>query len=333
MKNKSLLNHFILLSFFFLHSINTYSQDTFSICAVDSVTGQVGSAGATCIPNASTSAIIISDVHPGVGVIHSQASYIPSNQNYARALMDSGLSPQQIIDSLMANDIQNNPSVRQYGIVDLVNGVNSASYTGANCMNFKNHITGINYSIQGNILLGQHILDSMEARFLNTQGSLACKLMAAMQGAKVIGADTRCTTYGISSYSSFIRVANTNDVAGSFYLDLTVNTFPGTHDPIDSLQVLFDNWGGCNQTFVQSINKKSYAKVYPNPNTNNMTVDFNNTASSIGIFDSNGKQVKEISNNVISPVSLDLSNLEHGMYYLKIIFTNGEMLTSKIIRE
>src|SRR6185436_1569415 len=93
------------------------AQDTFSICAVDPATGQVGSAGATCIASSGTSAIIISDVHPGRGVVHSQASYLPANQNYARTLMNLGLSPQQIIDSVTLHDVQSNPAIRQYGVV------------------------------------------------------------------------------------------------------------------------------------------------------------------------------------------------------------------------
>src|SRR5678816_2557711 len=101
-------------------------------------------------------------------------------------------------------------------------------------MDYKNHITGPGYSIQGNILLGPQILDSMEARYLNTSGTLACKLMAALQGAKVVGADTRCISYGISSFSAFIRVARPQDTAGTYILDLTVNTFPGGIEPIDT---------------------------------------------------------------------------------------------------
>src|SRR5262245_18997822 len=174
-------------------------QDTFSICAVDSVTGQVGSAGATCITSASTSAIIISDVHPGVGVIHTQSYWLAANQAYGSSLMDLGtLSPQMILDSLTAHDAQGNNTIRQYGVVDLVGGGRSAAFTGVNCNNYKNHITGSGYPIQGNILLGQQVLDSMEARFLSTPGTLACRLMAALQGAKMTGADTRCMSYGIS---------------------------------------------------------------------------------------------------------------------------------------
>src|SRR5436190_16248019 len=233
-KIKSIL---VSLSFSFIVFITPHAsaQDTFSICAVDSVTGEVGSAGATCISSAAVSAIIISDVHPGRGVIHTQALWDPNNQNYAKSLMNAGLSPQQIIDSVTFYDINADSTVRQYGAVDLNSGSpRSAAFTGSGCMDYKNHITGPGYSIQGNILLGQQILDSMEARYLNTSGTLACKLMAALQGAKVVGADTRCTIHGISSYSAFIRVARPQDTTGTYILDFTVNTYPGSIEPIDT---------------------------------------------------------------------------------------------------
>ena len=50
---------------------------TFSIVAVDTTTGEVGSAGGSCIAGS----IIISDVHPGIGAIHTQSYYLPSNQS------------------------------------------------------------------------------------------------------------------------------------------------------------------------------------------------------------------------------------------------------------
>ncbi|MCC6864825.1 MAG: DUF1028 domain-containing protein [Ignavibacteria bacterium] len=116
---------------------NFYSQDTFSITAVDPVTGYVGSAGASCVAGS----IILSDVHPNRGVIHTQAYYLSSNQVYARNLMNQGLSPQQIIDSLVLHDAQNNPTIRQYGITDFIgNTVRTAGYTGVNCTNYKNHV-------------------------------------------------------------------------------------------------------------------------------------------------------------------------------------------------
>ena len=130
-------------------NINLFSQDTFSITAVDAVSGYVGSAGASCIAGS----IILSDVHPNRGVIHTQASYISGNQVYARNLMNMGLSPQQIIDSVVAHDVQNNPTVRQYGITDFVGmTVRRAGYTGVNCTNYKNHVLGTTLCA-GHILL------------------------------------------------------------------------------------------------------------------------------------------------------------------------------------
>ena len=44
----------------------------------------------------------------------------------------------------------------------------NASYTGNNCSNWKGHINGIDYAIQGNILLNEAILLEMENNFLST---------------------------------------------------------------------------------------------------------------------------------------------------------------------
>ena len=161
-----------------------YVFSTFSIVAVDTKTKEVGSAGGSCIGNS----IIISDIHPNKGVIHTQSYWNNANQIYASSLMDQGYSPQEIIDLLEENDIQNNASIRQYGIIDMYFGNNygfllesecveiegavwdgvsgsgnlaecadstisrNASYTGNNCLEWRGHINGIDYAIQGNIL-------------------------------------------------------------------------------------------------------------------------------------------------------------------------------------
>jgi len=211
---------------------------TFSIVAVDTTTNEVGSAGASCIGNS----VIISDIHPNLGAIHTQSYYVQSNQNYASELMNLGLSPYEIIQMLEENDIQNNPGIRQYGVVDLIDGGRSAAFTGENCIDYKGHIIGPNYSIQGNILIGEYVLLQMEQNFINTQGTLADKLMASMQGANLPGADTRCLEDSISSLSSFIRLAKSEDLSNNIFLDLRVTNTLGDQEPIDSLQVLYDNW-------------------------------------------------------------------------------------------
>ena len=214
------------------------SQDTFSIVAVDTITGEVGSAGASCIQGS----IIISDIHPGVGAIHTQSYWNAINQDSASSLMDQGYAPQDIIDWLVANDAQNDPTIRQYGIVDLIEGGRSAGYTGENCFDFKGHKLGENYAIQGNILLGQSILDDMEAAFLTQYGTFEEKLMASLMAANVTGADTRCTPYGTPAISAFIRVADPDNSEDSLYMDINVNNAPLTLNPLDSLNVLYWDW-------------------------------------------------------------------------------------------
>ena len=153
-------------------------------------------------------AVLISDVIPGLGAIHTQSYWNEQNQDQAHEKLLEGYTAEEIISWLIYNDAENTPSVRQYGAITLINdSIKSDAYTGENCFDYKNHLIGDHYAIQGNILLGQSILDSMESRFLNTSGSLSEKLMASLQGAKVIGADTRCYDDQVSSLSAFLRVA------------------------------------------------------------------------------------------------------------------------------
>jgi len=253
--------YIVLISLIALQPIA--AQDTFSIVAIDTITGAVGSAGASCVAGS----IILSDVHPGVGVVHTQSFYLSANQQYARQLMNQGFSPQQIVDSLVANDAQGNPSRRQYGVIDLVDNGRTAAFTGVNCFDWKGDRTAKTYAIQGNILSGPEVIDSMETRFLMTSGDLAEKLMASLQGANFAGADTRCLSSGTSSISAFIRVALPNDMPGKYFLDLNVNsTAPGV-EPIDSLQVLFNNWRGPTgvEPATQPIETFVLEQNFPNP--------------------------------------------------------------------
>ena len=247
----------LLLSLLLLVCGFSNAQDTFSIVAVDLATGHVGSAGATCLDDNQISggAVIISDVIPDVGAIHTQSYWIPANQNAAHdQVVDNGLSPEALMAWLEDNDDENNPAVRQYGMADLVTGsARAAAFTGDNCFDWKGHIVGEHYAIQGNILLGEEILTQMEAGFLETEGTLAEKLMAALQGANVAGADTRCLDEGVSSRSAFIRVAHPGDDPDDLTLDLVVSLTPFGVEPIDVLQAEFDAWNSTSLVPEQAV--------------------------------------------------------------------------------
>jgi uncharacterized Ntn-hydrolase superfamily protein len=210
---------------------------TFSIVAVDTITGEVGGAGASCIAGSQ----IINDLIESVGAVHTQAWYLSGNQDNAHDLLAAGLTPDSIIGWLYANDVQDVPELRQYGVVTLAGNGASAGFTGFATDYWKGHITGPGYAIQGNILLGPQIIDSMEFEFLNTEGPLEEKLMAALEAAKVPGADTRCLPNNKSSISAFIRVIRPGD-GGTTYLYEVINNTSGSTEPIDLLRVAFDEW-------------------------------------------------------------------------------------------
>lgn len=316
---------------FLLHYVA--AQDTFSIVAVDSATGEVGSAGASCLDETQITGgvLIISDVLPGKGAIHTQSYWMAANQQNARMRMEAGDSPQEIIDWLENNDVSGNPAIRQYGIVDfdLQNSPRVAAFTGADCLDYKNHILGPDYAIQGNILLGPQILDSMEARFLRTDGSLADKLMAAMQGANIPGADSRCLAEGVSSLSAFLRVAKPDDADDDLWLDLQVPITPYGHEPIDSLQVLYDQWKSATgisrtrsllQKPVITDRGEYFSLRMPGKNFRQLY--------SAAIYDITGKVVseKEFNNEYLIPKQ----SLKQGIYVVRVSAPSGAVVVARL---
>lgn len=213
------------------------SWATFSIVAVDTVSGAIGGAGASCIANSQ----IINDIIEGIGAVHTQAWYLSQNQQNAHNLMLQGLTPDSIIGWLVANDFGNRPERRQYGVVTLAGPGSSASFTGAATTSWAGHLTGPGYAIQGNILLGPQIIDSMKTTFLTTSGPLEDRLMAALEAAKVPGADTRCLPSGKSAISAFIRVIHIGDGNDPYLYEVVTNT-SGSTDPIDVLRQQYDDW-------------------------------------------------------------------------------------------
>lgn len=329
---------FTLLSALFVQA--STAQDTFSIVAVDPLTGEVGSAGASCVdlplffPNYATD--FLGDLIPGQGAINTQASYNTTNQANARTRMLAGDTPQQIISWLVANDVQGNPNIRQYGVAALVNGqAQTAGHTGSNTLNYKNHVAGPTYCVQGNILLGQSILDSMEARFLNEPGDLACKLMAALQGANVVGADTRCNANGTSSLFAFVKVAQPTDPIGTPSFLLSVRTIGGAGiEPIDSLQVLFDAQHACGATALAGPSADPAWRVHPNPAGDVLVVEgaaAGDATATFGLVDLQGRAVA--AGRLAGPVArIDLTGIPAGLYLLDLR-QGGRRWLRKVVRE
>ncbi len=310
------------------------AQDTFSIVAIDPQSGEIGSAGASCIPGAAGfgGVIILSGILPGRGAVNAQAYIcISPHVNLLNAIdqLERGASPQETIDWLIDNDrcfSQNyNSAFRQYGIVDFSSQgqPRSAAFTGAGADEWKGHRTGDTYAIQGNILKGPEVLDSMESRFLRTPGTLAERLMAAMQGANVVGADARCASAGTSSTSAFLRVFKPDDNRNHPYLELNVAEAPRGVEPIDSLQRLFDRWrqtGGSDPAGLKTV------RVFPNPANGQLRVQNlpEETVYQIKWYDLNGRLLLEEKRDdglVTAPKAT-------GIFILRVLNPEGRLLYS-----
>ncbi len=302
-------------------------QHTFSIVAADPTSKEVGSAGATCLDNiilnGEEGALTISDIIPGKGAINTQAWWSPFNMSAALDRMESGDSPEEIIDWLKLNDNSSgggNINDRQYGIVDINNNTTrSAGFTGANNFAEAGQLIGDNYAIQGNILISIDVLQDMEKAFLETNGTLADKLMAAMQGAKRPGADQRCLSEGVSSLSAFLRVAQPTDTDASYgnlSLDLNIGSTPFSVEPIDELQSAYNEY---KATVSDENIQYSHDNIliFPNPNsTGKISIKTDQEIIAIQVFSILGQHVSFLNSD--STENIDISHLSKGVYFLQV---------------
>ncbi len=296
--------------------ISTQAQDTFSITVADSSTKFLGSAGASCIANS----IIISDIVEGFGVIHTQSFYISSNQQRARQYMEQGFSPVEVLQLTNQSDAQADSTRRQYGIADLMG--RTAAYTGDSCLNFHKHITGqqgsMFYSIQGNILLKESVIDSMEAFFRRTPGSMEDKMMAALQGANFPGADSRCldSVRGLKkpAISAFIRLGKPGD-DGTYDLDLNVPNTKAAQNPIDSLQKLYDAYKLAASVSNKNAGNNRELTVYPVPANNFLEASLP-FATMYELYNYEGKKVvSQAANGKYTKINTE--NIPNGLYILR----------------
>ena len=322
-------------------SFGSFAQDTFSIIAVDPTTGEIGSAGASCVQGVGSMGIIdiITDIIPGRGGVNSQAYVCIPNTNLQNAIdqMEMGSSPQEIIDWLLLNDACGSqgfdPAYRQYGIADLdmANNPRTAGWSGASTDDYKEDRQGATYSIQGNILLDVSVIDNMEDNFNNTNGTLADKLMAAMQGANFAGADSRCLADGTSSTTAYLLVYKADDDPNDPYIRLNIGQQPAGTEPIDLLQTAYDNFLGVDDNLLNSK-----IVIAPNPVKNQLALSLVNgvVLQKLSVLDVNGKEVQALLFQDGSKLNheFNVSDLSVGMYFLKVATSEGTV-TKKFIKK
>ena len=237
---------------------------TWSIVAVDRSNGQMVIASATCVAQARFATFpaeglmdIQAVVVAGRGIAAAQAGVdrTRANQTLISEELRKGTDPIDILSKLREDpDIER----RQFGIVD-VEG-RSAGHSGAEngqaSLDVEGRVSGtdIVYSIQGNILASDEVIHDAVTAFENAEGSLADRVIAAMEAADVAGGDRRCTCEteplteapcdGKTSHVAYILEADatTPDDKPTLYIDVTdENIEPHENaNPVKTLRMRYD---------------------------------------------------------------------------------------------
>jgi uncharacterized Ntn-hydrolase superfamily protein len=157
---------------------------TYSIVARDKNTGEMGVAVQSHWFSVGT---IVSWGEAGVGVVATQSFVNPAFGPDGLALLKAGLNAQQALDTLIASD--EGRAVRQLAILDAKGNV--AVYTGSNCIPAAGHHRGDNYSVQANLMRNDKVWPAMSQAFEKSQGSLAERLLTALEAGETAGGDIR----------------------------------------------------------------------------------------------------------------------------------------------
>ncbi|MEM7309911.1 MAG: DUF1028 domain-containing protein [Planctomycetota bacterium] len=241
---------------------------TWSIVVVNTKTGEVCVAAATCIENFN----LIKDLpvmRVGQGGAVSQG-LIDFGAVHRIKIWDgfiAGDTPDEILTTLLNEG--SSVHARQWGIVDFEN--DPVTYTG-NGAGLEHHgVTGIvgdlRYAIQGNVITGDIVVTAAEGALLGAPGDLTQKVMAGMEAARVLGGDGRCScTTGApfscgtpppdfekSAHTAFIVTSRMGDVDGGcywalgcaqeeYYVKLAVSGDSDDIDPVIQLQMDYDAW-------------------------------------------------------------------------------------------
>ena len=201
------------LAFTFILAVHSMAFATWSILAVDSVTGQIIVASATCLRQAVFPRMGAKDLRdiqavavPGKGVAVCQAAIETTRKNQQTIFQElgKGTDPVRILELLKAQD--GAVESRQFGILDLQG--RSVGFSGSGNLPNALSETGkvganIHYQMQGNILASDAVVHEAALAFARSAGTLSDRVMAAMEAADARGGDRRCTD-GRTAYVAYM---------------------------------------------------------------------------------------------------------------------------------
>lgn len=255
---------------------------TWSVIAIDAKNGQVIIASATCVlqagfpkrePNGARDLMDVQAVIvPGIGVAACQAGVDNTRENQMLVYneMRKGTPPADILAMLKKDP---NIERRQFGILAIPNGGtitarnNRVGFNGSGNSQSSLYFGGqvgpdIFYQVQGNTLLGDQVMHMAALAFTRATGTLADRVMAAMEAADANGGDHRCNCGSNpmeqvpcdnkTAHVAYIAIADKSDAPGIThndgkyfaYISATNDDIkPGeSGNPVKTLRMRYDTW-------------------------------------------------------------------------------------------
>jgi len=157
---------------------------TYSIVAIDKESGELGVAVQS---HWFSVGFLVPWAKAGVGAVATQSFVKVDYGPDGLELMESGMTATQALEQLIAKD--DGKAVRQVGMIDFDGNV--AAHTGERCIEHAEHIIGENFSVQANMMANSTVPKAMANAFVNSQGDLADRMMAALEAAEAEGGDIR----------------------------------------------------------------------------------------------------------------------------------------------
>jgi len=157
---------------------------TYSIAARDAETGDLGVAVQSHYFSVGS---VVPWLEAGVGAVATQSMVEVSYGPLGLELLKAGRSPEEALRGLVAADPGEDR--RQVAIVDATGRV--AVHTGARCIAEAGHVTGDGFSVQANMMTKPTVPDAMATAFMAATGSLAERMLDALDAAEAEGGDIR----------------------------------------------------------------------------------------------------------------------------------------------
>ena len=221
---------------------------TFSIVAWDKTTGMTGVAVAT--KHLAVGALV-PHAKAEVGAIATQAQTNPmfgikglnllEQHNLANNTL--AITPEEVITTLLEEDPERHH--RQLHLVDRLG--RTCAWTGSQCVDWAGHFTFNNFSVAGNMLVGEQTLTAMADAYRAKEGMEFCeRLLQALEAGEAAGGDKR------GRQSAAIYVVHRDDYP---HLDLRIDHH---NDPIAQLRYIFEESG---KEYYQSFRKSMPTKA------------------------------------------------------------------------